>query len=97
MFHRISLKLPEGQAAEIVRTREAAVLDGCDIVVDVGAVFDPSIQRYDHHQRLVVVTECLNGSALYESCEYLFTENSKKPETAWMPQSHGRLSSAAQA
>jgi uncharacterized UPF0160 family protein len=26
-------------------------LNGCDIVVDVGAVYDPAQQRYDHHQR----------------------------------------------
>lgn len=27
------------------------ILDTCDIVVDVGGVYDPKIQRYDHHQR----------------------------------------------
>ena len=24
----------------------------CDVVVDVGAVYDPTRHRYDHHQRL---------------------------------------------
>ncbi len=28
-----------------------AVLDECEIVVDVGAVYDPSKNRFDHHQR----------------------------------------------
>lgn len=37
--------------AEIVRTRDQAVLDTCDIVFDVGAVFDPDKLRFDHHQR----------------------------------------------
>ncbi|KAF6765936.1 GAMM1 protein [Ephemerocybe angulata] len=37
--------------AEVVRTRDPAVLDTCDIVVDVGAVYDHAAKRYDHHQR----------------------------------------------
>ncbi|KAJ3507081.1 hypothetical protein NMY22_g17045 [Coprinellus aureogranulatus] len=37
--------------AELVRSRDPAVLDTCDIVVDVGAVYDPAKNRYDHHQR----------------------------------------------
>ncbi|EDQ90835.1 uncharacterized protein MONBRDRAFT_20236 [Monosiga brevicollis MX1] len=44
-------RLPEYQDAEIVRTRDLEKLKACDIVVDVGAVFDPATHRYDHHQR----------------------------------------------
>lgn len=33
------------------RSRDPVVLDACDIVVDVGAVYDESTQRFDHHQR----------------------------------------------
>jgi len=44
-------QLPEYSDAEIVRTRDQGVLDGCDIVVDVGAVYDHSKRRYDHHQK----------------------------------------------
>jgi len=43
--------LAEYRDAEIRRSRDAAVLDQCDVVVDVGAVFDPAAHRYDHHQR----------------------------------------------
>ncbi|XP_041366092.1 MYG1 exonuclease-like [Gigantopelta aegis] len=43
--------LPEYQDAEIVRTRDEKELEKCDVVVDVGAVFDPSKNRFDHHQR----------------------------------------------
>lgn len=43
-------QLPQYQNAEIVRSRDDAVLKGCDIVVDVGSVFDESKQRFDHHQ-----------------------------------------------
>lgn len=35
----------------IVRTRDQRVLDECDIVVDVGGVYDPDNNRFDHHQR----------------------------------------------
>ncbi|XP_067939504.1 MYG1 exonuclease-like isoform X1 [Watersipora subatra] len=37
--------------AEVIRTRTPKKLDECDIVVDVGAVFDHAERRYDHHQR----------------------------------------------
>jgi len=43
--------LPECQDADIVRSRDEAVLGECDIVVDVGAAYDPERHRYDHHQR----------------------------------------------
>ena len=43
--------LPKYKDAEIVRTRDTAKLKECDIVVDVGAVFDHEKKRYDHHQR----------------------------------------------
>jgi uncharacterized UPF0160 family protein len=36
--------------ATVVRTRDADVLGRCDVVIDVGGVFDPSALRFDHHQ-----------------------------------------------
>ncbi|XP_071778797.1 MYG1 exonuclease [Centroberyx gerrardi] len=44
-------QLPEYKDAEIIRTRDPALLAKCDIVVDVGGEFDPKRHRYDHHQR----------------------------------------------
>lgn len=38
-------------SADLVRSRDPAILDKCDIVVDVGAVYDHEKKRYDHHQR----------------------------------------------
>ena len=38
-------KLPEYKEAEIIRTRDQSLLDKCDIVVDVGAIFDPKVHR----------------------------------------------------
>ena len=29
------------------------LLETCDLVVDVGGVYDPTVHRYDHHQRCV--------------------------------------------
>ena len=34
-----------------MRTRNQEILDQLDIVCDVGAVFDASKKRFDHHQR----------------------------------------------
>ena len=44
-------QLAEYSDAEIVRSRDLKVLAECDIVVDVGATFDPEKKRFDHHQR----------------------------------------------
>lgn len=43
--------LPEYKDAEIIRTRDMNKLKECDIVVDVGSVFDHDKKLYDHHQR----------------------------------------------
>ena len=45
--------LDEYKGAEVVRTRDPAVLSTCDVVVDVGGVYDHNTKRYDHHQRYV--------------------------------------------
>ena len=42
--------LPEYQSAHIVRTRDPGLIEKADVVVDVGAVYDPPSHRYDHHQ-----------------------------------------------
>ncbi|SJL05751.1 related to MYG1 protein [Armillaria ostoyae] len=39
------------QGADLKRTRDPAILDACDIVVDVGAIYDEAKQCFDHHQR----------------------------------------------
>lgn len=44
-------QLPEYHNSEIIRTRDPELLNKCDIVVDVGAVYDPDTKRFDHHQR----------------------------------------------
>ena len=37
--------------AEVVRSRDPAVLASADIVMDVGGTFDPAARRFDHHQQ----------------------------------------------
>lgn len=44
-------QLPQFKNAAIVRSRDKAALNECDIVIDVGAVYDPVKHRYDHHQK----------------------------------------------
>ncbi|CAK0841124.1 unnamed protein product [Prorocentrum cordatum] len=43
--------MPAWAGSTVVRTRNEKELDKCDIVIDVGAVYDHSKMRYDHHQR----------------------------------------------
>ena len=38
--------------AALTRTRDPAKLDTFDIVVDIGAVYDPVALRFDHHHRV---------------------------------------------
>lgn len=45
------LQHPSYAGAELKRSRDAADLDPCDIVIDVGGIYDHSKRRYDHHQR----------------------------------------------
>lgn len=47
-------QLPEYKYADIVRTRNPEELSKCDVVVDVGGVYDADKHRYDHHQRYVI-------------------------------------------
>jgi uncharacterized UPF0160 family protein len=43
--------LPSFKGHALLRTRDPAALGTCDVLVDVGAVYDPAAKRYDHHQR----------------------------------------------
>jgi uncharacterized UPF0160 family protein len=46
----IAILLALVPAAEVVRTRDAAKLADCSVVVDVGGVYDVNACRFDHHQ-----------------------------------------------
>lgn len=35
----------------IIRSRDNSILDTCNIVIDVGGVYDPERNRFDHHQK----------------------------------------------
>ncbi|EGD97703.1 hypothetical protein TESG_05105 [Trichophyton tonsurans CBS 112818] len=43
--------LPAYSTSPVIRTRDPGQLATCHTVVDVGGVYDPSQNRYDHHQR----------------------------------------------
>lgn len=38
--------------AKLLRSRDSNILNTCDFVVDVGNVYDPEHNRFDHHQKL---------------------------------------------
>jgi uncharacterized UPF0160 family protein len=44
-------QLADYRNSKIVRSRDMSVLATCDIVLDVGGVYDHSALKYDHHQR----------------------------------------------
>ena len=50
------------KGASLIRTRDPAKLAECSVVVDVGGVYDPAQQRYDHHQVIIKqkVRACIN-------------------------------------
>lgn len=48
-------KLPKFHDSQVIRTRDLALLDTCDIVVDVGARYEPP-KYFDHHQREFTTT-----------------------------------------
>jgi hypothetical protein len=35
----------------VARSRDKAVLEDCDVIIDVGGVYEPENNRFDHHQR----------------------------------------------
>ena len=43
--------LPRFASSPVVRTRKEEILGQCDLVVDVGAKYDPARSLFDHHQR----------------------------------------------
>eukprot|EP01116_Phalansterium_solitarium_P009337 TRINITY_DN23447_c0_g1_i1.p2 TRINITY_DN23447_c0_g1~~TRINITY_DN23447_c0_g1_i1.p2 ORF type:complete len:329 (-),score=97.98 TRINITY_DN23447_c0_g1_i1:97-1083(-) len=44
------LKTSQFSDCEVKRSRDPKELAECDVVVDVGGVYDPETHRYDHHQ-----------------------------------------------
>lgn len=43
--------VPLFASATVLRTRDPSLLEKCDVVVDVGGVYDSASKRFDHHQR----------------------------------------------
>ncbi|MEX0917848.1 MAG: MYG1 family protein [Candidatus Paceibacterota bacterium] len=58
VFAVATLQLHFGvENVEVVRTRDESIIASADIVLDVGGVYDPEQQRYDHHQNGAPVRE----------------------------------------
>jgi len=43
--------IPAYKDSPVIRTRNPDILEQCNIVLDVGAKYEPANHRYDHHQR----------------------------------------------
>lgn len=69
------LKLPEYKDARILRSRDPEVLATCDVVVDVGAVYDAEKRRFDHHQKGFVHTFYDEGNPEEETAHGAGTTN----------------------
>ena len=41
----------EGQEFEVIRTRDEETIKNGDYVFDVGGIYNPKINRFDHHQK----------------------------------------------
>lgn len=50
------LNTNEFSNSEIIRTRDEEIINLCDVVADVGGIYDHSRRRYDHHQESMVST-----------------------------------------
>lgn len=50
-YNRIKIQQYNNDYPKTSRSRDQAILDTCDVVVDVGGSYDPSKHRYDHHMR----------------------------------------------
>ena len=55
------LCLPKYKDYVVVRSRDPDVLKLCGTVVDVGAVYDPSKNMFDHHQRTFAASNVFPG------------------------------------
>lgn len=93
------LRLTEAyRDAGVKRSRDPSVLDTCDIVVDVGAIYDESRQRFDHHQRGFTevfghgfTTKLSSAGLIYKhfgreiiSAHLHLSQNDPKVDTLWL-------------
>jgi uncharacterized UPF0160 family protein len=51
VFAYALLRVFLGEELELLRTRDAALIAGADVAIDVGGEYDPERRRFDHHQR----------------------------------------------
>lgn len=51
LFAAATLSLVLQNRVRIVRTRDEKTIESADYVADVGGVYDPALQRFDHHQK----------------------------------------------
>ena len=62
----------EFEDAQVIRTRDEKILSELDIIVDVGGEYDPSRNRFDHHQRGFTETFSPNHSIKLSSAGLIY-------------------------
>ncbi len=60
----------QGQEFEIIRTRDEEVINSGDYVFDVGGIYDPELNRFDHHQKGGAGRRAPNGAEGENDIEY---------------------------
>lgn len=51
IFATATLSILNNGNVKVIRTRDEDLIKGADYVYDVGGIYDPSINRFDHHQK----------------------------------------------
>ncbi|CAG8536055.1 9833_t:CDS:10 [Paraglomus occultum] len=64
--------------SNVVRTRDPEQLAKCDVIVDVGGVYDPATMRFDHHQRGFSETFNANRSIKLSSAGLIYKHFGKE-------------------
>ena len=51
LFATATLSIAFNDNVKIIRTRDAKLIESADVVYDVSGIYDPKIDRFDHHQK----------------------------------------------
>lgn len=51
VFSTALMQIIFGDEAKVTRSRDLKIIEAADIVYDVGAIYDPEKNRFDHHQK----------------------------------------------
>ena len=73
---RLTARVQAFKDAEVVRTRDQAVLSALDVIIDVGAVYDPGLHATRDPSR--------HGGCLLLTCAFPSSDPPLRPSPAWL-------------